>query len=150
MDEDFHPALYSSHEAVEQAFYDALERGDIDALMACWSEDDDIVCIHPHGPRLVGAAVIRRSFEQMMASGPLRIRPTAVMVQSSLMAAAHTLVEQVLALDDPGAVYHVFATNLYVKTPSGWRLVLHHASPIPEGMAVDVESAAARRPTVLH
>lgn len=150
MDEDFHPALFSSHDAVEQAFYDALERGDIDAVMACWAEDDDIVCIHPHGPRLVGAAVIRRSFEHMMAGGPMRIRPTAVMVQSALMAAVHTVVEHVVALDNPSAVYHIFATNLYLKTPTGWRLTLHHASPIPEGMAADVDAATARRPAILH
>ena len=46
---------------VEAAFYDALQNGDIDKLMACWADEDDIVCVHPGGPRIVGAAAIRAS-----------------------------------------------------------------------------------------
>jgi hypothetical protein len=37
-------------------------------------------------------------------------------------------------------IVHVIATNAYVKTPSGWKMVLHHASPAPEGQASEVES----------
>ena len=44
--------LHATPEAVEQAFYDALEAGDVDALMSVWSEDDEIICIHPGGQRL--------------------------------------------------------------------------------------------------
>ena len=40
---------------IEAAFYDALQRGDIDKLMACWADEDDIFCIHPGGPGVVGA-----------------------------------------------------------------------------------------------
>jgi len=35
-------------------------------------------------------------------------------------------------------VAHVIATNAYVKTPAGWKMVLHHASPAPGGQAADV------------
>jgi ketosteroid isomerase-like protein len=41
----------------------------------------------------------------------------------------------------------VVATNVYLKTPQGWRLVLHHASAGSEGEAQEV---AADAPTTLH
>jgi NAD-dependent deacetylase len=40
----------------------------------------------------------------------------------------------------------VLATNVYHKTPEGWRMVAHHASP---GTAPDVQVVDAQRP-VLH
>jgi hypothetical protein len=45
----------------EAAFYEAMQLGDIDKLMACWADEDDIVCVHPGGPRLVGALAVNTS-----------------------------------------------------------------------------------------
>ena len=49
-------ALFTTAEEAEAAFYDAIGRADLDALMSVWSDDEDIVCIHPTGQRLSGAA----------------------------------------------------------------------------------------------
>lgn len=150
MDEDFHPALFTSHEAVEQAFYDALERADLDALMACWSEDDDIVCVHPSGPRMVGVEAVRRAFSQMLENGPVHIRPLALHVQVGMMFAVHSLVEQVMVRTQRGeGTLSLFATNVYVKTPNGWRMSMHHASPIPDESVVE-QSFEVQRPSILH
>ena len=65
-------ALGVSPDETEAAFYDALQRGDIELLMACWAEDDDIVCVQPGGPRLLGAGAIRAAFEAMFAHGTAR------------------------------------------------------------------------------
>ena len=51
------PLLLSSPEECEQAFYEALEAGDSEAVVDLWLEDDDVVCIHPGGPRLTGYCV---------------------------------------------------------------------------------------------
>ena len=45
-------------DVIEAQFYDALQTGDIEKLMACWADEDDVVCVHPGGPRLVGTAAI--------------------------------------------------------------------------------------------
>ena len=47
------PIAPASPDEVEQQFYEALQSGDIDALMAVWADDDDIFCVHPGGPRVV-------------------------------------------------------------------------------------------------
>ena len=55
--------LEGNADDVEAAFYRALQKGDIDKLMACWADEDDIVCIHPGGLRVIGAVAIRATFE---------------------------------------------------------------------------------------
>jgi len=57
-----------SADEIEAAFYEALQKGDIDRLMACWSDDEEVVCVHPGGPRLVGLENIRQSFETCSAT----------------------------------------------------------------------------------
>ena len=37
----------------EAAFYAAFERADVDAMMAVWSDDEAVFCVHPGGGRLV-------------------------------------------------------------------------------------------------
>eukprot|EP01136_Pigoraptor_vietnamica_P041187 Opistho-1_new@1247 len=59
----------------ENAFYQALQTGDTEHLMGCWADEDDVVCIHPGGPRLVGLASIRAAFEAMFANGSIRAYP---------------------------------------------------------------------------
>ena len=48
-----------SAEAVEEAFYDALRRGDFAAMMAVWADDEDVICVHPSGSRHVGIEAVR-------------------------------------------------------------------------------------------
>lgn len=61
--------------------------------------------------------------------------------------AVHSVVEQVeVMLPDGLHQAVVLATNVYHKTPEGWRLVAHHASP---GVAPDAQVVDAQRP-VLH
>ena len=35
--------LFATPEDAEAAFYDAVARGDLEALMAIWSEDEEVV-----------------------------------------------------------------------------------------------------------
>ena len=50
-----HATLGGSPDDIEAAFYEALQTGDLEKLMGCWADEDDIVCIHPGGPRIVTA-----------------------------------------------------------------------------------------------
>ena len=115
---------------VEAAFYRALQRGDIDALMACWADEDEAFCVHPGGPRLVGAGAIRAAFEQMFANGAIHATPARVRKVDALAASVHSVLERVEVLTPEGPRHaFVLATNVYHKTAQGWRMVAHHASP---------------------
>ena len=139
--------LDGSADDVEAAFYEAMQTADIDKLMACWADEDDIVCIHPGGPRVVGAMAIRATFEAMFANGSIRAWPERVRKTDSIASSVHNLLERVEVLTPEGPLEAwVIATNVYLKTVQGWRMVAHHASP---GTAGDVQEVS-EAPQVLH
>lgn len=119
-----------SPDDVEAAFYEALQRGDIEALMALWADDDEIVCVHPGGGRAIGAGAIRASFEAMFAHSGIPVQVEQVHRLQHVHSALHHLVERVQVKGPQGEqTAWVLATNWYVRSPQGWRLASHHASP---------------------
>jgi ketosteroid isomerase-like protein len=132
---------------IEAAFYDALQGGDIDKLMACWADEDEIVCIHPGGPRVVGPVAIRATFEAMFANGSIRAWPQQVRKTQGIASCVHNVLERVEVLGPDGlAQAWVIATNVYHKTTQGWRLVAHHASPGTQSEIQEVSGS----PQILH
>jgi ketosteroid isomerase-like protein len=140
-------ALHTSPDDVEAQFYESLREGDLDKLMAVWAEDEEIVCIHPGGPRLVGAAAVRAAFEAVFANGSVQVWPEKVRRVHALGAAIHSVVERVaLATPEGPRTGWVMATNVYLKTAQGWRMVAHHASP---GTATEPPELV-ESPSILH
>jgi uncharacterized protein (TIGR02246 family) len=124
------PVSAETPDDVEAEFYLALQQGDIEKLMSLWADDDEIVCVHPGGGRLIGAAAIRASFEAIFAGGGIPVRPDHVHRLHPLGWALHHLVERVAVTGEGGPQEAwVLATNVYLKTAQGWRLAAHHASP---------------------
>jgi len=122
--------LQTTPDDVEAQFYEALREADIGKLMAVWSDDDDIVCVHPGGPRVIGTRAIRASFEAIFERGGIPVQPGSVRRVVSLDSAVHNLVETVTIESTEGTQQgFVVATNVYTKTTQGWRMVAHHASP---------------------
>lgn len=142
-------ALLASSDDVEAQFYEALQQADLDKLMAAWSDDEDIACVHPGGPRLVGPAAIRASFEAMFAVGPVPLQPQLVRRLQTLGCAVHHVVERItVSTPEGGRSAWVIATNVYIKTALGWRLAVHHASP--GGGDTEPEPAAPPPSSTLH
>ena len=136
-----------SPDDIEHAFYEALHNADIEQLMACWAEEDDIVCVHPGGPRIIGPGTIRSAFEAMFANGTIAARPEHICKVESLTSAMHNVIERVALLTTDGTQEAVVvATNVYQRTAQGWRMVAHHASP---GTA-PTHAEAHEAPQVLH
>jgi uncharacterized protein (TIGR02246 family) len=138
------PSPPSSPDDIESQFYEALQRGDIERLMSVWSDDDDISCVHPGGPRLVGSAAIRASFDAMFGNGAIDAQPERVRRLVTHDCAVHSVLERVRVLTPEGVQSAwVVATNVYVKSAQGWRLVAHHASPGAAAAVQDVVEAAS-------
>lgn len=123
-------ALMASPDDLEALFYESLQTGDIDRLMELWSDEDEVVCVHPGGGRLVGLAAIRQSFETIFKEGTVPVTPSEVHRVQQPGMAVHSVLEWVeLELPEGRRSAAVFATNVYVQTAKGWRIVAHHASP---------------------
>ena len=119
----------------ENAFYEALERCDLEGMMAVWAEDEDIVCVHPAGPRLNGHDQIREASARIFSAGPrARVHITSQVAISGMMLAVHSVQENfTLEGGSKGDAKPapVVATNVYLRTGAGWRMIVHHASPAP-------------------
>lgn len=122
--------LLASVDDVEAQFYESLQRADLDRLMALWSDDDEIVCVHPGGPRVVGHGAIRATFAAIFANGAIPVRQENLKRVESATCAVHNLLERVdIVTAESAQTAWVIATNVYLKTAQGWRMVAHHASP---------------------
>ncbi len=127
-------AIFATAEDAENAFYDAIARADLDALMAVWADDEEIVCIHPTGQRLQGAAAIRESWRGIFAGNPrFTVRVAHSVRWSGMLLAVHSVVETLYLGDETTPQGPLLATNVLQRGASGWRLLAHHASAAGEG-----------------
>ena len=142
--------LFPTPDDAENAFYEAFERGDLPTMMAVWAETDDVVCIHPQGPRIAGFEAVRESWAQIFSGGAtLRVRTTEQKTFDGQSLAVHNVVELVAAPGEGTNVTQVFATNVYVLTEGGWRMAVHHANAAPEAPEARREEPAPP-PHTLH
>ena len=141
----YHPAmakktlkLFASASDCEVAFYDAFERADLNLMMTVWADEPGIVCIHPGGSRLAGTTAIRLSFTEIFSQGPnARIKVGELRNHQSQTLAIHSVYESFTVPDRKENLPPVLATNVYLLTPHGWRMILHHASMSPQGTTVE-------------
>ena len=145
--------FFSSPQDAEAAFYDALQRADLDAMMEVWSAEEEVSCIHPNGARLTGYEQVRENWAQMFKSGQrLQVTLSDQVIVSGLMYSLHSLQENILALgaqgEAAGTLSVVVTTNVYLRSAAGWRMVLHHASHAPA--PVVRRDVPLETPKVLH
>jgi ketosteroid isomerase-like protein len=139
---------FASAQDVELAFYEALERADLDAMMEVWADDEEVVCVHPGGPRLAGYARVRESWAQIFGSRQrLEVRTSEQNVVQGMMFAIHSLHENITVVGEQRPHAPIAVTNVYVRTASGWRMLVHHASPAP---GVPADAPLAEGPKILH
>ena len=125
--------------AVNEAFYHAFESADLDTMTDLWIDDEESLCVHPGAMPVRGTKAINRSWALIMANTPyIQFFLTDVEVSVLGDVASVTCTENVLTADemtDEGSFNgaKAVATNVLVRTEQGWRLWIHHASPVMSG-----------------
>jgi ketosteroid isomerase-like protein len=131
-------SLFATPEDAEAAFYDAIERGDLEAMMAVWADDEEVACIHPAGQRLTGLAAVRESWRHVFDNGArLHVRISHTLRWNSALMAVHNVVETLYLGDDPTPHGPMHATNVFVRGANGWRLLAHHSSTASDAPATE-------------
>ena len=139
--------IFPTAQDAETAFYEALERADLEAMMAVWAEDEEIVCVHPAGQRLTGPEQVRESWRQIFSGGSnMRLQVAQQVAIAGMMVAVHSVHEIITVSGEKRPRAPVVATNVYLRTAAGWRMIVHHASPAPGAPA----AAAPEEPKILH
>lgn len=115
--------------AVNQAFYEAFEARDLDAMSDCWEHSDRVVCTHPGWRTLHGWGAVSGSWFALFGGpSPLQFILTDEAVVVAGDVAWVTVDENLITTEMGGGT--VAALNVLVRADDGWRLVAHHGSPV--------------------
>jgi ketosteroid isomerase-like protein len=114
--------------AANLTFYVAFSTGDFTKLAGLWADDDNISCIHPGWPVIVGRAAVIGSWRDILQS-PTRPQischePYAIVAGDSGHVVCIELVEAA----------PLAASNHFRLIDGVWRLVHHQSSPIAASM----------------
>jgi len=130
----------------EQAFYDALEKRDLEAMMEVWADDEEVVCVHPGRQRLAGYEQVRAIWSEIFRSDQrLKFELTNELTMQGMMLSVHSVHENIRIQGEQKSV-QVVSTNIYIRTAGGWRMIVHHASAVPQQAA----PVTPEPPKILH
>ena len=114
-------------------FYRALTERDLSAMADVWFPAEWAECVHPAAAALLGWDAIRESWRGIFqGDATITVTPGEVRVRIVGDVAWVSCVERIAAAE--GDEIHsslAQATNLFVRHDDRWRLVVHHASPVP-------------------
>lgn len=142
-------------EEANQAFYDAVETSDLDALeeiVLTGPLAETVSVVHPGWPVLRGRGEVMRSYALIMANTEyIQFFLTDVEVAVDGDTALVTCTENILTggpAEEDGSAGTlvgalVVATNVFRRTPEGWRLWVHHGSPVLADAEDDDDDATA-------
>lgn len=133
--------FFATPQDAEAAFYDALERADLDAMMAIWAEDEEVLCVHPNGERIAGFAAVRESWRQIFASGRrASVRLSDAVRRQGILLALLSAQEHYSVPGEEMPRPPVIASTVYVRGAQGWHLLSRHASCAPAPLSADVSA----------
>ena len=114
-------------------FYRALAARDMRLMEQVWLHADWVGCVHPGWTLLIGWKAIRQSWADILAGDEhLQIMPSQVMNHVEKDLAWVTCVENITAHDEGRWQYSLAqTTNLLQRVNTDWKLIHHHASPMP-------------------
>jgi ketosteroid isomerase-like protein len=125
------PQAYTTPQDAEDAYYDAIDEQDLEALMAVWENSQEVLCLLPMMPAQSGKDGIRKLWEPLMQgdnSLDIQTRHLTWIETSDL--AIH-LIEELVRNPGQAGPQAVYATNIFRRSGEGWRLLMHQNSPTP-------------------
>jgi hypothetical protein len=108
------------------AFYAAFASGDLAGMERLWADDDNISCVHPGWPAIVGRTTVIGSWRDILRNPD---RPQIVCAEP--LAIVDNDSGRVLCIEIVNGTA-LAATNHFRRVGSAWRLVHHQSSPIAQ------------------
>lgn len=114
-------------------FYQALSDLDLASMEEIWLHEPWVSCIHPGWPPIHGWPDVQESWHDIFANTVRqRVEPTEVSVRVFGEVGWVSCEEHVSIPTETGeTIYVAVVNNVFVITDSGWKIILHHASPMP-------------------
>jgi ketosteroid isomerase-like protein len=119
--------------AANESFYKAFNARDLDAMKKVWDSHERVTCVHPGWVPLNGLEPIIDSWQGIFKnSGNMDIQVTNISVTTSEGLAWVSCVEKLYTIATHGVLASkVYSTNLFQLNEGGWKMIMHHASPLP-------------------
>ncbi len=118
---------------INQKFYEALTTADLSLMEELWVKSDDVQCVHPGWPLLHGWEKVKESWKNIFEAGGLtNIEISNIFVDVAGDTAWLNCTEKLsYTIGDQVVITLAQTTNIFEYNDSAWRMVLHHASPMP-------------------
>lgn len=119
--------------AANERFYMAMNAQDIGEMDELWADDERAVCVHPGREAIIGYEQIHESWVVIFSgSSSMSIAAGNELTSISGEMAWVSCTETISMMTEEGlAAAAAQATNIFRRTDGRWRMVVHHASPIP-------------------
>ncbi len=116
-----------------EKFYKAFNARDLSAMKDIWSSHQNVTCVHPGWSPLNGFESIINSWQGIFKnSGNMDIQISDINMLTSNDLAWVSCVEKLYTIASHGVLAsQVFSTNLFKLNKDGWKMIMHHASPMP-------------------
>ena len=114
-------------------FYHALTEMDLHTMEQIWLHEPWVSCLHPGWQMLTGWEEVLESWKQIFIhTESHEVTPTNESARLFGDLGWVLCLERIVTRPESGGgVSFAQGTNLFVRAPSGWKLVLHHASIVP-------------------
>jgi hypothetical protein len=112
--------------AANAAFYAAFAAGDFEEIARLWADDDDISCIHPGWPAIVGREAVVGSWRDILENPN---RPQIACAEPYAIIDGDS--GRVLCIEFVNAA-PLAASNHFRRVNGAWRLVHHQSSPVAQ------------------
>jgi ketosteroid isomerase-like protein len=117
----------------QSEFFAAIESLDVERIMSCWSDSDQVSLMFPGADTARGVKSVREawvSLEKYTSQIKVILEPITVM-RSGDMGFAFLGGTIVSTHGDETLSVEVYVTNIFRLEASGWKLVHHHSTPAP-------------------
>lgn len=124
--------IFDTPADAEDAYYDAIDECDLEKMMSVWDDSPQAACLLPMQALQQGGDNIRQLWQPLLTP-ERRVDITVNHLQWIELddVAIHLLEELVAQGPAPERQPPIYATNVFRRTDSGWRLLLHVNSPAP-------------------
>ena len=123
--------FYATPFEAENAFYDALENLDVDAMMNVWSDDETVVCVLPFSERQHGRdEVLQGWLDYFCTLEPIKVQLHQPQYTHGPRLAVHVLYQHAYTASGNHPKPTLIVTNIYKKTNEEWQMIMHQASPL--------------------
>jgi ketosteroid isomerase-like protein len=122
---------FDTPQDAEDAFYDALETGNHQAMAQVWEDSDAIACLLPMTPLIMGREVLQlwQSLLEQAGAFDIQVRHLGWIDTGDI--AIHLIEEHMQGPSTDQPTAPIYGTNIFRRGSDGWRLLIHQNSPTP-------------------